>query len=507
MSELVKRLEVAENHFLQVLLDQFELKPRNGGYELRIEYDDSTPAVWNRHGRREIEQGIHDFRRRSEELQRQLDSLLLGNQRAPWSQMPSSFPFRWGNAGTLPIVRIDGADYICLFYRDITPVGWNIANGGTDNRRELEDPQSCIHRELREELIALDPTSGQQFILETDVDDPTDHPDFKHARTLWQGLKPEFRFDSWDPIRVAVRWIHGPDSLVVALGDGREVETDGYFLNINALDFGIEVDRIANFRLPAGSIVLDGEIGGGHLVRRPVGLFAVDRFRDLLPVQDAEYIPDIVFYDGERYAGTGFEKVLEKFISRVQGSSFRDRVDEESRERSKSPLGLCPVTSRIARHYFRYLGVRLDPKDYDIFLSYGGEDQVFAGRVHEALKKARPGLRIFYDQTAYSKPVLGRAIDAALDASRLLVAVGSRRRNLLRGWPEYEWRSFHNDILSGKKTGCEIVPLVAGIDVQDLPRPLRFRRALVCEDQERMEQAVKELIAIIDEMALGGTWG
>ena len=44
----------------------------------------------------------------------------------------SGHPLRFGNGGVLPIIRLDDSDYFCLFYRDIFPIGWNIANGASD---------------------------------------------------------------------------------------------------------------------------------------------------------------------------------------------------------------------------------------------------------------------------------------------------------------------------------------------------------------------------------------
>jgi hypothetical protein len=40
------------------------------------------------------------------------------------------FPFRYASGGVLPILRIGRKEFFCFFYRDIDPVGWNIANGG-----------------------------------------------------------------------------------------------------------------------------------------------------------------------------------------------------------------------------------------------------------------------------------------------------------------------------------------------------------------------------------------
>lgn len=59
-----------------------------------------------------------------------------------------NFPFRYASGGTLPILRMEGQGYYCFFYRDIFPIGWNIANGGCCTREELLNPQMTIEREL-----------------------------------------------------------------------------------------------------------------------------------------------------------------------------------------------------------------------------------------------------------------------------------------------------------------------------------------------------------------------
>ena len=50
-----------------------------------------------------------------------------------------AFPFRFGNGGTLPVVRLADRDYYSLFYREVAPIGWNIANGGAESAAEGRD--------------------------------------------------------------------------------------------------------------------------------------------------------------------------------------------------------------------------------------------------------------------------------------------------------------------------------------------------------------------------------
>jgi len=63
------------------------------------------------------------------------------------------------------VIRCNDRDYYCLFYREIAPVGWNIANGGAESVAELLDPLATIERELREELIIVEPAAGHRYVI------------------------------------------------------------------------------------------------------------------------------------------------------------------------------------------------------------------------------------------------------------------------------------------------------------------------------------------------------
>jgi hypothetical protein len=58
-----------------------------------------------------------------------------------------------------------------------------------------------------------------------------------------------------------------------------------------------------------------------------------------------------------------------------------------------------------------------------------------------------------------------------------LIAVGSQIKHLTKPWIDFEWRSFHQDILGGKKDK-KIISYISGMDPLDLLRPLRFRTSI-----------------------------
>jgi hypothetical protein len=66
-----------------------------------------------------------------------------------------------------------------------------------------------------------------------------------------------------------------------------------------------------------------------------------------------------------------------------------------------------------------------------------------------------------------------KAIDDALDAASIVVAVGTSLENLNSNWVRYEWDSFYNDILSGIKPEGKVFTYIEGLLPRQLPRSLK----------------------------------
>jgi hypothetical protein len=124
---------------------------------------------------------------------------------------------------------------------------------------------------------------------------------------------------------------------------------------------------------------------------------------------------------------------------------------------------------------------------YDVFLSFKGlgsngkptRDSVLAHDIYEYLT-ART-LRVFY--SSISLETLGvsafkKAIDQALDRSRVLVAIGTSGENLDSEWVRYEWDSFYNDILTGVKVEGRVFVYIEDVGLASLPRALRQSQAI-----------------------------
>lgn len=126
--------------------------------------------------------------------------------------------------------------------------------------------------------------------------------------------------------------------------------------------------------------------------------------------------------------------------------------------------------------------------EFDVFLSYKNldpsgqptRDAALARDLHDHL--SGQGLRVFLSSVSLEQlgaAAYKKAIDDALDSAQVLVAVGTSAENLESQWVKYEWESFFNDILSGRKPkGC-VFSYVAGIAPNELPRTLWQNQAIV----------------------------
>lgn len=101
-------------------------------------------------------------------------------------------------------------------------------------------------------------------------------------------------------------------------------------------------------------------------------------------------------------------------------------------------------------------------------------DSQLAQEVHDFL--AAQGLRVFFSNVSLERLGIAaykKAIDDALDAARILIAVGTSGDKLDSQWVRYEWDSFFNDILSGVKPEGRVFAYVEDAPISSLPRALR----------------------------------
>ncbi len=295
-TDLIRPLIAAENVFLEVLLSSFTLSRVEGaegaeGVKLEIAFKKDSPAAWNRQGRETVKSRMGaNYSVSVDRYKKELDAILLKDERGTFSANDPDFLWRWASAGTLPIISIGDEDYYCFFYRDIFPSGWNIANGATDTRAELLDPLQALERELGEELVVASREKETRYVLKPNEDQSLDQAAFGNFRRLWKEEFPDIDLLSYKTKGLAFTWDVGPDLVEVKTDYGNR-DSKNCFVNINAADFGIELDRIARIAITDDVVLCDGECSEGRVLNRPVGLFEVGRFQQEVRMGRAAFSP------------------------------------------------------------------------------------------------------------------------------------------------------------------------------------------------------------------------
>jgi hypothetical protein len=214
-------------------------------------------------------------------------------------------PLRWSSAGVLAVVSgvLQTGDarehWALLFFRDIPPIGWNVANGASETTRELSNLQNLIDRELVEELMVLshEPRPGGEDVEYLGLRPSRGRLSFdskyldgcRAARLAHDDI----RIVDSDPRRwLAVAELGSPLTVRVrnasgtAFTRGREEQFANVYFSINGLERGIEVIRLYQFNVEPGTYFLDGELfpwrpAPAALVRRPIVLLRVGWLREV----------------------------------------------------------------------------------------------------------------------------------------------------------------------------------------------------------------------------------
>lgn len=494
-------IEKVEHHMLQVLLPAFKLEKLDNargnshvGVNLIAEFDDATRAMWLRQQRVHVKKSISGFKSRAARIDKALATFRNDPKATNFAFSQPPFVFRYGNGGTLPILCLRDKEYYCLPYRDIPPIGWNLANGGSDSRHELLNPLATIERELREEIIIVNETEGIRYTLQWEDEDAQDRPEFTLAREFWKA-KRRVDIGAFEERQVPVTWIHGPDAITVRCPRQPWRSTEGIFLNISAADFGIEADRIARLHVDDGFTILDGETHGAKLVDRPMGLFEVDSFASAFSKGQRSFVPDILFVSGDRVEGKS------EIISAIKAHCDADNRPLRSAQEDKAwascanRFALCPVTRQLVERHLNLEEAVPKPSGsvemksangrYKVFLSSTGhrEDLDLARKIRHYLSDRGIGPVFFYKESydaLNSLSWLRKIEDALLSATDLIVVCtnASRVREL-----QFEWHPFFTWLRYGRKKRGRIVPVVDRVNPQDLPIPLCIMDAVPWPDR------------------------
>lgn len=130
-------------------------------------------------------------------------------------------------------------------------------------------------------------------------------------------------------------------------------------------------------------------------------------------------------------------------------------------------------------------------RPYHVFLSFKNlgtdgkptRDSILAEDIYQYLFSR--GLSVFLstiELEAQGVSAYKRAIDEALDASTVLIAVGTSTEHFNSEWVRYEWDGFFNDIITGVKPEGRVFAYIEKLELKSLPRALRQSQAITHRD-------------------------
>ena len=105
------------------------------------------------------------------------------------------------------------------------------------------------------------------------------------------------------------------------------------------------------------------------------------------------------------------------------------------------------------------------------------------------------GYNVFFSQQTL--PDMGssdyrKEIDRALDASKHMIVVTSKKEHVVASWVEAEWGLFINEKRSGRKSGNIITLIIGTMRIEDLPSSLRYYEVIPF-DPKTFEKILKYL--------------
>jgi hypothetical protein len=212
---------------------------------------------------------------------------------------PRLLPLRWSSGGALPFVRVvdnrqigAAVTHIALFYRDLDPIGWNVANGASECEEELADFDRLTTREFSEELRVYSKGSGtgdlQEILLYEEGENvPYDTRNVKNFGRTQRRLRLDhdgIQLTAEDGVRVVSNAPERESPFVVNVTGGSAPtgrHRHSVVFTLNPFELGCEVLWLARFDLLPGEFILDGEVDATNrfLIRRPVILISVDFLR------------------------------------------------------------------------------------------------------------------------------------------------------------------------------------------------------------------------------------
>lgn len=185
------------------------------------------------------------------------------------------------------------------------------------------------------------------------------------------------------------------------------------------------------------------------------------------------------FYYGPQGIGIHiFNKEAMKYEFWVGGNRLKTVCDVMEQVRKQ---GLA-IPSSLREEYDKF-------KTFDVFISHKSEDYKIAKVVYDALSTT--GKRIFLSEItlpAVANTDYTAEISNALDVSKHLIVIADSLDKISSGWVKYEWTSFLNEKLSGRKDGNILTIVTDNIKISELPLGLRQYEVINVNDISHIDK-------------------
>lgn len=272
-------------------------------FRLEVDLRNQSYGIYNNAGKRFLKNKFQneEFKsrciERSKEIEDFLKSTTPGNDELTINAM--EMPLRWASGGMLPIAQWKDKYWYVLNFRDIEPVGWNVANGASETKEEYKNLYSLIYREFSEELVLLnrEPYIGDTLHVTQKM--------FQFPHPLPEEISRKIINKEFAQKHKQLRKDH--DGLIVQFEDGPEIKPistpfevqvtchdenlrdtvahsiPNVIFTVNPTEFGIEVLLVSCFEMNDNDYLIDGEMWGKGkvLVRRPVMLLSCDYVQEI----------------------------------------------------------------------------------------------------------------------------------------------------------------------------------------------------------------------------------
>jgi hypothetical protein len=280
---------------IALLFNTIEIARRDGRWTLSVDLRDQSCAIYSNRGKEFLRSAfVPADPRQYHDCSRETHAFLRGATQET-TLTTHIRALRWASGGFLPGTRWRGRWWVSLFFRDIEPVGWNLANGASETKDEYKDLDLLIYRETMEELVicrGIPMPHAQVTHLIPQVPGPRPRRNAPPVpRLVEEHAHLRFHHDN-----VRFQRSQGPEilaqstpELVTVTYHGRwrrtqSVTTENVLIAVNPLELGIEVARVGKFILEDSDRLLDGEVHhseqGSYLVRAPVGLLSLDFLKE-----------------------------------------------------------------------------------------------------------------------------------------------------------------------------------------------------------------------------------